>query len=34
VAIDWPFPADERLLSERDLNAPTLADVADSFDFA
>lgn len=34
VAIDWPIPADERLLSERDLSAPLLAEVADSFDFA
>jgi hypothetical protein len=34
VAIDWPIPADERLLSDRDLSAPLLAEVADSFDFA
>ena len=34
VAIDWPIPAEERLLSERDLGAPLLAEVAGSFDFA
>ena len=33
VAIDWPIPVAERLLSDRDRDAPTLADVAGTFDF-
>ena len=34
VAIDWPIPVAKRLLSDRDRDAPMLADVAGTFDFA
>ncbi|MEI6793510.1 MAG: dTDP-4-dehydrorhamnose 3,5-epimerase [Actinomycetes bacterium] len=34
VAIEWPIAADQQLISERDVSAPTLAAIADSFDFA
>jgi dTDP-4-dehydrorhamnose 3,5-epimerase len=33
VGIEWPFPAGELIPSERDANAPTLAEVADELPF-
>ena len=30
VGIEWPVPAGERILSERDLSAPTLAEISGS----
>jgi dTDP-4-dehydrorhamnose 3,5-epimerase len=33
LAIDWPVPADELQVSQRDVDAPPLADVADSLPF-
>jgi dTDP-4-dehydrorhamnose 3,5-epimerase len=33
VAIEWPFPVDELIPSERDANAPTLSEVADELPF-
>jgi dTDP-4-dehydrorhamnose 3,5-epimerase len=33
VAIAWPVPDAELIYSERDLNAPTLADIADDLPF-
>ncbi len=34
VAVRWPLPADEILVSERDATGPKLADVADELPFA
>jgi dTDP-4-dehydrorhamnose 3,5-epimerase len=33
IGIEWPLPVDELVPSERDRNAPTLADVADTLPF-
>jgi len=33
VAIDWPLPADELIISERDLAAPLLRELADQLPF-
>jgi len=33
VAVEWPLPAAELLYSERDANAPRLADIADDLPF-
>jgi dTDP-4-dehydrorhamnose 3,5-epimerase len=33
VAVEWPLPDDELIVSERDAQAPRLADVADSLPF-
>ena len=33
VAIEWPLPADEIVVSERDTGAPALAEVADGLPF-
>jgi dTDP-4-dehydrorhamnose 3,5-epimerase len=33
VAIDWPVPAAEQLISERDRDAPTLSEIRDSLNF-
>ena len=34
LGIEWPVPEADRIMSQRDLQAPTLADVADSLPFA
>lgn len=34
LGITWPVPEEELLVSQRDLRAPTLADVADALPFA
>ena len=33
IGIEWPFPADELIPSERDLKAPNLKDVEDELPF-
>ncbi|MBA2349753.1 MAG: dTDP-4-dehydrorhamnose 3,5-epimerase [Solirubrobacterales bacterium] len=33
VAVEWPFPEEELSWSERDLEAPTLAEIADGLPF-
>jgi len=33
IGIEWPLPVDELVPSERDRNAPTLAEVADTLPF-
>jgi dTDP-4-dehydrorhamnose 3,5-epimerase len=33
VGIEWPLPTEELIPSERDANAPTLAEVADELPF-
>ena len=33
VGIEWPIPVDELIPSERDTNAPTLAEIADGLPF-
>ena len=33
VGIEWPLPADELVVSQRDLDAPTLREVADDLPF-
>jgi dTDP-4-dehydrorhamnose 3,5-epimerase len=33
VAIDWPIPEADRLVSQRDAEAPLLAEIADGLDF-
>ena len=33
IGIEWPIPADDLQPSQRDLDAPTLADVADELPF-
>jgi dTDP-4-dehydrorhamnose 3,5-epimerase len=33
VAIDWPLPADELIVSERDAGAPRLSEIADELPF-
>jgi dTDP-4-dehydrorhamnose 3,5-epimerase len=33
VGVDWPLPVEELIPSERDANAPTLAEVADALPF-
>ena len=32
-AIDWPLPADELIVSERDAAAPRLSEIADELPF-
>jgi dTDP-4-dehydrorhamnose 3,5-epimerase len=34
VGIEWPLPMDELLFSQRDADAPTLAEIADSLPFS
>jgi len=34
IAIDWPLPADELLVSQRDLEAPNLSEIVASLPFA
>jgi dTDP-4-dehydrorhamnose 3,5-epimerase len=34
IAIEWPLPASELIVSERDANAPTLAEIAGELPFA
>ena len=33
VAIDWPVPEAQQLISERDRDAPTLSEIRDSLNF-